>query len=160
MDKDENIYARGVQDMKSVGIQYLEAIRRLKLNNIKLKRTVHITFVPDEEIGGVMGMGKLVESDIFKKLNVGFALDEGGPNPTEKFKVFYDERVSWNILIHCTGNTGHSLFFIENTAAEKLLYIINKFMDLRKKEIERLADPKLKLGDVTTINLVKIEVII
>lgn len=32
--------------MKSVGIQYLEAIRYLKEDGVRLKRTVHITFVP------------------------------------------------------------------------------------------------------------------
>lgn len=32
--------------MKCVGIQYLEAIRRLKNNGVKLKRTLHVSFVP------------------------------------------------------------------------------------------------------------------
>lgn len=32
--------------MKSVGIQYLEAIRYLKEDGVRLKRTIHITFVP------------------------------------------------------------------------------------------------------------------
>lgn len=43
---DGKIYARGTQDMKSVGIQYLEAIRYLKEDGVRLKRTIHITFVP------------------------------------------------------------------------------------------------------------------
>jgi hypothetical protein len=33
--------------------------------------------MPDEEIGGAKGMGKLVETKEFKDMNVGFALDEG-----------------------------------------------------------------------------------
>jgi aminoacylase len=45
-DKDGNIFARGAQDMKSVGIQYLEAVRRLMLKGVQLRRTVHILFVP------------------------------------------------------------------------------------------------------------------
>lgn len=40
------IYARGTQDMKCVGIQYLEAIRYLKEEGVRLKRTIHISFVP------------------------------------------------------------------------------------------------------------------
>lgn len=40
------IYARGTQDMKSVGMQYLATISRLKKNQIQLKRTVHVVFVP------------------------------------------------------------------------------------------------------------------
>ena len=45
-DDQGNIYARGAQDMKSVGIQYLEAIRRLKLKGFVPLRTVHVSFVP------------------------------------------------------------------------------------------------------------------
>lgn len=36
--------------MKSVGIQYLEAIRRLKNKGISLRRTIHVSFVPGKLI--------------------------------------------------------------------------------------------------------------
>jgi len=45
-DKDGNIFARGAQDMKCVGIQYLEAVRQLMSKGVQLRRTVHISFVP------------------------------------------------------------------------------------------------------------------
>ena len=48
---DGEIVARGAQDMKCVCTAYLEAIVRLKANNIKMRRTVHLSFVPDEETG-------------------------------------------------------------------------------------------------------------
>ena len=35
------------------------------------------SFFEDEEIGGVLGMKEFVHSDVFKAMNVGFALDEG-----------------------------------------------------------------------------------
>lgn len=50
IDSQGNIYARGSQDMKCVGIQYLEAIRRLKESGDKLERTIHLSFVPGKEI--------------------------------------------------------------------------------------------------------------
>ncbi|KAF4532705.1 hypothetical protein B566_EDAN004692 [Ephemera danica] len=58
-DKDEsgNIYARGAQDMKCVGIQYLEAVRRLWRAGA------------DEETGGVNGMNKFVKTREFQQLN-------------------------------------------------------------------------------------------
>lgn len=46
---DGKIYARGTQDMKCVGIQYLEAIRYLKEEGVRLKRTVHVSFVPGNQ---------------------------------------------------------------------------------------------------------------
>ena len=56
MDEDGNIYARGSQDMKCVAIQYLESIRRLKVDGLKFKRTIHVSFMPEEEAGGELGM--------------------------------------------------------------------------------------------------------
>lgn len=46
MDENGRIFARGSQDMKSVGMQYLGAINALKSKGVRLKRTIHITFVP------------------------------------------------------------------------------------------------------------------
>ncbi|CAG9760516.1 unnamed protein product [Ceutorhynchus assimilis] len=157
VDEKGDIYARGSQDMKCVGIQYLEAIRILKLEGVSLRRTLHVSFVPDEEIGGVDGMAKFVLSEDFKKLNIGFALDEGMACPTEVFGLFYGERNIWHLRIHCPGTPGHGSLLLENTAGEKVSYILNKFFEFRKEEKKKLADnPNLTLGDVTTVNLTQI----
>merc|ERR1712117_99910 len=49
-DDQGNIYGRGTQDMKCVGIQHLEAVRRLKADGKTIKRTIHISFVPAGKI--------------------------------------------------------------------------------------------------------------
>jgi len=155
-DKDEkgDIYGRGSQDMKCVGVQYVEAIRRLKSKGKQLLRTLHITFVPDEEIGGLTGMKLFVKTAEFKQLNVGFALDEGVASEDDVYNVFYAERVKWWLQVHCIGNPGHGSKFIENTAAEKLQKVINKFLAFREEQKLKLeSDPNLSLGDVTTVNL-------
>lgn len=77
IDADGKIFARGSQDMKCVGMQYLGALRYFKRNNISFKRTIHVTFVPEEEIGGVDGMKDFVDQEAFKNLNIGVSLDEG-----------------------------------------------------------------------------------
>lgn len=46
IDEIGRIYARGAQDMKSVGMQYLGAIKSLKDKGIQLKRTIHVVYVP------------------------------------------------------------------------------------------------------------------
>lgn len=46
IDKENRIIARGTQDMKSMGIQYLAAIYDLKNSGITNSRTIHIVFVP------------------------------------------------------------------------------------------------------------------
>ncbi|CAG8578983.1 10716_t:CDS:2, partial [Scutellospora calospora] len=112
-----------------------------------------------EEIGGKDGMGYFIESDDFKKLNVGFALDEGIANPNDALRVFYGERVLWWINVKARGNTGHGSQFIKDTAVSKLNRIINKFMEFRTSQEQQLAicvnadGSKYKIGDVTTINL-------
>lgn len=94
IDERGNIYARGTQDMKSVGMQYLAAIRAIKRKGIKqLKRTIHLTYVPDEETAGKFGMQAFVKSDAFKRLNVGCALDEGYPSLSNDLEVFYTDKV-------------------------------------------------------------------
>lgn len=159
MDVDGKIFARGSQDMKSVGIQYLGAIRALKRDGIKqLKRTIHVMFVPDEEVGGYLGMAEFVTTDDFKALNVGFALDEGIASPTAQFNVYYAERTIWQIQFLCRGQAGHGSLLLKNTAGEKIHYLIDKFTKLRKGEAEKLeSNPKLTIGDVTTVNLTIIE---
>lgn len=59
----------------------------------------------------------------------------------------------------CPGNPGHGSRFIEGTAAEKLHKVINRFLEFRQQEKNRLeADANLTLGDVTSINLTMLEV--
>lgn len=155
MDDDGKIFARGSQDMKSVGIQYLAAIRALKRDGVKqFKRTIHITFVPDEEVGGYLGMMAFVKSNEFKAMNVGFSLDEGIASPTEEFSVFYAERSIWEIEFICRGQGGHGSLLLKNTPGEKVHYIIDKFTEFRKQESAKLENnPELTIGDVTTVNL-------
>ncbi|XP_071804989.1 aminoacylase-1-like [Asterias amurensis] len=151
-----DIYARGTQDMKSVGIQYIEAIRRLKAAGLQPLRTVHMTFMPDEEVGGILGMMKFVEHPAFLKLNMGFGLDEGLANPTDKFTVYYGERAPWWLEIKCEGKPGHGSRFIEDTAVEKLQKIMNSLLTYRSEEKAKMVGCAT-LGDVTTTNITMIK---
>ncbi|XP_056129626.1 aminoacylase-1A-like isoform X2 [Lampris incognitus] len=138
--------------------RYIQAIRRLKAEGKKLMRTVHLMFVPDEEVGGHKGMETFVKHPEFQKLNIGFALDEGLANPGEAYTVFYGERNPWWITVHCPGSPGHGSRFVENTAAEKLHSIINSFLGFREKEKQRLNTTKcFTLGDVTTVNMTMVK---
>lgn len=154
--EDGNIYARGAQDMKCVGIQYIEAIRRLKATGFQPLRTVYLTYVPDEECGG-SGMQDFVTNDAFKQMNLGFGLDEGLANPKNKYTVFYGERGISALEVKCKGNTGHGSRFIENTVIEKMQKIITSALAFRESEKQRMERENLKLGDVSTLNLTMIE---
>ncbi|XP_050692817.1 aminoacylase-1-like isoform X2 [Eriocheir sinensis] len=154
-DEKGDIYGRGTQDMKCVGMQYVEALKRLKKNgNGNFLRTIHLSFVPDEEVSGIRGMCWFIKSEDFKALNVGFAMDEGYANPGEECFVFYGDRCPWHIWVCCPGQPGHGSQFLPNTAGEKLRRVIDRFLAFRDAEEQRLKDdPTLSLGHTTTLNL-------
>eukprot|EP01103_Thecamoeba_quadrilineata_P009477 TRINITY_DN1923_c0_g1_i2.p1 TRINITY_DN1923_c0_g1~~TRINITY_DN1923_c0_g1_i2.p1 ORF type:complete len:255 (+),score=48.70 TRINITY_DN1923_c0_g1_i2:3-767(+) len=131
-DEEGYIFARGTQDMKSVCMQYIEAIALLVKRGFTPIRTIHLTFVPDEEIGGVGGMQKLAPDSAFTELNVGVALDEGLANPTEKFTVFNAERQpAWLVLRSRSGPTDLPT---ARTATDKLFDAVNKFLEYRAQQ--------------------------
>jgi len=83
--------------MKCVGMQYLAAIRHFKKKQLTFKRTIHVMFVPEEELGGDGGMADFVHQEAFRNLNAGFSLDEG----TNHVKCFYIMYLFVIILRNC-----------------------------------------------------------
>ncbi|XP_053602998.1 aminoacylase-1-like [Plodia interpunctella] len=156
LTEDGFIFARGTQDMKGIGMMHLEAVRRLKSAAVRLKRTVHISFVPDEEIGGVVGMKSFTETEDFKSLNVGFCLDESMPCDDNAIYAFNGERTNREIKVTCRGTPMHGAELLPGTAGEKLHFIIDKFMKFREEERKKVA-AGTPLGEVTTVNLTQVE---
>jgi aminoacylase len=157
---DDRIYARGSQDMKSVGMGYLGAIRRLVGKGWKPKRTVHISWVPDEEIGGVDGMKKFVATKDFQNLKVGFALDEGIPSPFNSLLIFNGERIPWWVKVVAIGNAGHGSALLQGTAVERLLRVLEKVRSFRAEQMKRLAQSDNQLrdcGKFTSINITRLQ---
>nr|QGW35752.1 Aminoacylase-1 [Locusta migratoria migratoria] len=158
MDEEERIYGRGAQDTKQLAIMAVEAVRRLVMDDVKVRRNVLITVMPDEEIGGAGGMEKFVQSEEFRKLNVGFELDEGPVSPKTEYPVFNGERSSWKVEVHCRGFTGHGSMLADGTPGEKLRVVLDRFMDFRQEQRDRLReDPSLWLSDVTSTNLTMVK---
>jgi aminoacylase len=100
-----------------------------------------LLFVPDEETGGVEGMGVFVASDRFRRLNVGFAIDEGLCSPTDVIPVFFGERAVWWIRLMARGLTGHASTFIgADNAMKRMNRCLHEIYDFRQKEIDKLAN--------------------
>lgn len=95
MDTNGDIYGRGSQDVKCLGIMNYYAVKALKDSNTRLLRTVYICFTCEEEKGGFDGMHDFVHTEDFKKLNVGLSLDEAGVSEEEWYPCFYAERTCW-----------------------------------------------------------------
>ncbi|KAF4747127.1 adenylate cyclase [Perkinsus olseni] len=163
--EDGKIYGRGTQDMKCVLTGYIEGLRRIFAQGQQLRRTIHISLVPDEEVGGADGAMKFAESPEFTDLNVGMVLDEGLANPSsEKYTVFYGERATNWVAFRVKGNTGHGSRFIDNTAVEKLVTILSRIYAVRAEQRKILDDSSCgpaaaakTLGDVLTVNVTALQ---
>lgn len=174
--KDGKIYGRGTQDMKCVCMQYIEAIRVMAREQPDWRpaRTIYLTFVPDEEVGGG-GMACFLDSNLYKETimkehgGIALALDEGLASEGSNFSVFYGERLPWWIDVKATGPTGHGSRFIENTAVEQLIELSNKALKFRQgqKDLLGMKDhencthavvaKKKTLGDVTSLNITSLK---
>ncbi|KAH7567886.1 hypothetical protein JRO89_XS07G0175400 [Xanthoceras sorbifolium] len=148
-----HIFARGAQDDKCISIQYLEAIRNLKLvTNFEPTRTVHLLYVPEEEIGGFDGMAKFVDSDEFRDLNVGFVMDEGQASTTDEFRVFYADRSPWNLIIRAKGATAHGSRMFDNGATENLMKSIETITRFRDAQFDVVKAGKAADSEVISVN--------
>jgi len=172
LQKGGNIYGRGTQDMKCVCMQYVQALQKICAVEPLWKpaRSIYLTFVPDEEVGGG-GMAAFLESTLYQSLpGIALALDEGLASETETLAVFYGERLPWWIEFTATGPTGHGSRFIDNTAVEQLIDLANKALAFRQGQRLALglnehencahavaASKKKTLGDVTSLNITTLQ---
>ncbi|KAJ8904537.1 hypothetical protein NDN08_001055 [Rhodosorus marinus] len=124
---DNKIIGRGAQDMKSIGMMYLFAIKALFKDGWKPERSIHVTFVPEEETNG-SGMESFVNSEDFKPLNIGFSLDEGLPTEGNDMAVYYGERGTWKLHITVNSKTGHGATLPHQTAIMRLHDILGKIL--------------------------------
>lgn len=153
---DGKVYGRGAQDMKSVTIQHIEAVGRLKVSGFIPRRSIFILIVPDEEQGGVRGMKLLLGHAIFASINPGVVIDEGLASTDDRYSVFYGERKIWWIHVRATGPAGHGSRFVPNTATEKLMRMANSVLAFRAEQaaaLETQCGCGKGLGDYTTMNL-------
>lgn len=149
---DGKIFARGAQDDKCIGMQYLEAIRNLKEKKFEPIRTLHFSYVPDEEIGGFEGAAKFTASKEFKDLNVGFAMDEGQANPGDEFRVFYADRSPWNLKIKADGIPGHGSRLYDNSAMENLMKSVEIMSRFRESQFDVVKAGRAANSEVISVN--------
>ncbi|KAK7275671.1 hypothetical protein RIF29_16792 [Crotalaria pallida] len=149
---DGNIFARGAQDDKCIAMQYLEAIRNLKARGFTPTRSLHVSLVPDEEIGGFHGHARFVESKEFEELKVGFALDEGQASPGDEFRVFYADRFPWHLKIKAKGQPGHGSMMYDNSAMENLMKSVEIVSRFRESEFDVVKAGKAANSEVVSVN--------
>ncbi|KAA0037160.1 aminoacylase-1-like [Cucumis melo var. makuwa] len=113
---------------------------------------VHISYVPDEEIGGSDGAAKFVQSKEFKELNVGFMMDEGQALPRDEFRVFYADRSPWSLIIKAKGTLGHGLECTITAPMENLMKSVEIIGRFRESQFEIVKAGEAANSEVISVN--------
>ncbi|VVA95385.1 unnamed protein product [Arabis nemorensis] len=127
---DGRIYAHGAQDDKCIGVQYLEAIKNLKSRGFSPLRTIHISYVPEEEIGGF----------------------DGQASPGDEYRFFYGDRTPWNLIIRAEGIPGHGAKLYDNGAMENLMKSVELIARFRETQFDIVKAGKAAYSEVVSIN--------
>ncbi len=75
---DGYVWGRGTLDDKSTVLSILESIEMLLAAGFQPKRTIHLTFGHDEEVGGRYGARLMVDTLVSRGVKPALVIDEGG----------------------------------------------------------------------------------
>ncbi|KAK6938427.1 Peptidase M20, partial [Dillenia turbinata] len=117
------IFARGAQDEKCMGMQYLEALRNLRSKGFVPVRRILVSYVPDGDISRFDGAAKFTASKEFENLNVGFVLDEG-----------------------------HGSKMLDNSAMKNLMKSVEVITKFRESHFDVVKAGNAMIGEVISVN--------
>jgi len=153
-----HIYGRGAQDMKTIGMEYLAALARLKAETkgpAPYEHSIHLLFAANEESDGPGGVHELLSTNSWSNLNVKFTLDEGLPSGADSdvFRLFYTQRREVHVNITARGNPGHGSSLPRDTATTRMTRILQNALNFRQGQLDHMNANNLTLGEVTSINV-------
>lgn len=130
--KDGMIWGRGAIDNKGGGVMGLMTLLALKRHNAQLKGDVVFLGTADEEAGGVLGAGFLLEKhpELFKDVSV--VLNEGGgirlgeDGRARLYSVGVAEKVPLWLKLMAPGTPGHAASPGDNQAVLKLITALSR----------------------------------
>lgn len=133
-------------------MQYLEAVRVLRGKGFEPVRSIHLSYVPDEEVGGFDGWAKFARSDEFRELNVGFMMDEGQASVGDEFRVFYADRAPWHLVIKAVGSPGHGSRMYDGGAMENLMRSVEVMSRFRQSQFDVVKAGLASNSEVISVN--------
>ena len=128
-----SIYGRGALDMKNEGLFHLVTMLILKQQNVPLSRDVIFIATADEEVKDEGSIWMIAnKSELFKDAE--YLLTEGGDNLLEGDAVRYvgvdvAEKAPFWLQLTATGQPGHGSRPISDSAANRLIRVMNRIIN-------------------------------
>ena len=134
--RDGYVYGRGALDCKGVGTVDAIALLLLKQQGITLKRDVMFLGSADEETGGKLGAGWMVDTHFDRFADAEFVLNEGGaidvlPNGKRAYGVAVAEKTPCWLKLTATGHPGHGSAPQKETAVTRLVRALEHVREYR-----------------------------
>jgi acetylornithine deacetylase/succinyl-diaminopimelate desuccinylase-like protein len=144
MIKDGELWGRGAIDDKGPGVIELMAMLAIKRAGILLDRDVLFLATGDEEEGGRVGAGWMVEHETDVFADAGYVINEGGRiqtlrNGRKYYAVSVTEKTPLWLRLTASGSEGHAAVPPEETAVTHLVRALDRLIAYRSPI--RLIDP-------------------
>lgn len=140
--RDEMVYGRGTLDTKAAGIVHLAAFIALHRAGTVLNRDVVFMATADEEAGGFLGVGWLIDQrpDIFDGID--YVINEGGSGSVVdgriQFAVEVTQKVPYWLRLTTRGEPGHGS---RPRAVSSITRLVAALDRLREHEFEARVIP-------------------
>lgn len=153
--KDGYLWGRGTIDMKGMGVVEAMAMAALKRGGTPLKGDVIFLGVADEEAGGTMGAGHVVDKHLDLVKDAGVVINEGGSLASdESGKVLFygidtaEKSPLW-IKLTAKGTPGHGSMPRTDSAANKLARVLERIVNYQTP-IKVSADVQRYFADTSS----------
>ncbi len=147
-----HIVGRGAQDMKGIAALHYYALKEFKQTYGQPRRTVHLFAVPDEEIGGFTGTQEFVKTDTFKKLNIGYVIDEGHASGNRHIlDIKVAERKPIQIEVTSYGALAHGSHLQADNAIHTLITFLQELITIHRAQ-QQLIGTK-QPGELLSCNI-------
>lgn len=130
--RDGAVWGRGAIDVKGMGVTNAIALLALKRAKAKLASDVIFLGVADEEAGGALGAGFMVEQHFAVFAGAGVVLNEGGYIATDNagevrfYGVETAQKVPLWLRLTATGSPGHGSLPRPDSAPSRLLAALSR----------------------------------
>lgn len=129
--RDGYVYGRGALDCKGIAVAEAMAMFLLKRNGVPLKRDVIFLGTADEEAGGKLGAGWMVDNHFDRLRDAEFVINEGGGIRVENtgkrvYAVAVSEKTPCWLRLTAKGDAGHGSAPPPDTSVTRLLRALER----------------------------------